>query len=82
MAAPLSPDDTAPVMHIIRTFAILGGIFGVIGALMAYVIMYHEYLQHYPDKKQPRKIALEIALITFSIFFGLSLGFGYLLARH
>jgi hypothetical protein len=63
-------------MHILKTFTILGGVFGVLGALIAYVIMYHEYLQHYPDKKQPRKIALEAAIITFLIFFGLSAGFG------
>ena len=69
-------------MQILKTFAILGGVFGILGALMAYVIMYHEYLQYYPDKKQPRKIALEAAVITFSIFFGLSLGFGYFLAKY
>ena len=67
-------------MHIIKTFMILGGVFGTLGALIAYVIMYHEYVQHYPNKKQPRKIALEAAVITFSIFFGLATGFGYFLA--
>jgi H+/Cl- antiporter ClcA len=68
-------------MQVFKTFLILGSVFGAIGAAMAYVIMYHEYLDHYPDKKQPRKIALEAAIITFLIFFGLSAGFGYFLAR-
>ena len=47
---------------------VLGGIFSLLAALMAYLITYNEWVHHYPTKKQPRKIALEAAAFAFFIF--------------
>ena len=47
---------------------IVGLIFGSLGAIMAYLITYKEWMHHYPTKKEPRKMALETAIFTFIFF--------------
>jgi hypothetical protein len=42
--------------------------FPIIAAIMAYIIVYSEWVHHYPSKKEPRKMALETAILTFIIF--------------
>jgi uncharacterized protein YybS (DUF2232 family) len=60
----------------------IGGIFGFLAALMAYLITYNEWMHHYPTKKEPRKIALEVAIFTFIFFFSISLISGYFLTKY
>jgi len=42
--------------------------FALIAGMMAYLITYNEWMRHYPTKKEPKKIALEMAFFTFIIF--------------
>jgi hypothetical protein len=55
-------------------------IFSPLASAMAFIITYGEYLHHYPDKKQPMKLAIEAALVAFAFFIGLSFLIGFLLA--
>ena len=57
----------------------IGGIFGAIAALMAYLVIYGEWKHHYPTNKEPRKMALEAAIFTFIFFLLVSLFSGYVL---
>jgi RsiW-degrading membrane proteinase PrsW (M82 family) len=41
--------------------------FIIIAALMAYLISYNEWRHHYPTKKEPKKLALQSAIVTFII---------------
>jgi uncharacterized membrane protein YedE/YeeE len=49
----------------------IAAIAGCFAGAMAYLISYQEYLQHFPDKRKPRKMALEAALLAFAFFFGI-----------
>ncbi len=51
----------------------IGLAFGPLAALSAYLITYSEYQHHYPDKKTPRKVALETGIGTLIFFPVLSL---------
>jgi len=42
--------------------------FALIGSVMAYLITYNEYVHHYPTKKEPMKMSLEAAILTFAVF--------------
>lgn len=65
-----------------QLFIGVGVIFGLLAALMAYLITYNEWLHHYPSKKEPRKIALEAAVFTFIIFLVLSLFIGFIFTNY
>ena len=56
---------------------LVGLIFGSLGAVMAYLITYSEWIHHYPDKKRPRKMALETAIFTFIFFMAITLLVGW-----
>jgi hypothetical protein len=58
----------------------IGVVFGILAAMMAYLITYNEWISHYSTKKEPRRTALEAAIYTFFIFFFMSLIARYLLA--
>jgi len=49
-------------------YIVLASIFSVLAALSAFIITYGEYLKHYPDKKRPLKLAINMALATFAFF--------------
>ena len=49
---------------------------------MAYLISYNEYLHHYSDKRQPRRLALQAALVTFGFFFLSMLATTYVLLHY
>jgi len=51
-----------------------------VASAMACVVTHGEYLRHFPDKKQPVKLAIEAALVTF-IFLVLSFVTGFLPAN-
>jgi len=58
---------------------IIGLTFSPIAAIMAFLIAYNEYQHHYPTKTKPRKMALEVAIVTFVFFLALSVVIGWLL---
>ena len=60
---------------------VIGLFFSPIAGAMAFLIFYNEYLHHYPNKKQPLKIALEAAFITFILFFILSIIGGFFIYK-
>jgi hypothetical protein len=65
-----------------QTFSLLliiGIIFGSLGALSAYFITYNEWMHHYSTKKEPRKMALEIAVFTFGFFMAIAIIAGFFL---
>jgi len=66
----------------LRFFALLGGVFGVLAAMMAYLITFGEYTHHFPDTRMPRKLALETAVVTFAVFMLLALVAGVFLGRN
>ncbi len=55
--------------------------FCLFASLMAFLITYNEYAQHYVEKQTPRKMALEAAVFTFCVFLLLSLVVGFLLNK-
>lgn len=59
----------------------IGSMFGFLGAVMAYLITYNEYLHHYPDKREPRRIALRTGIFTFIFFVALSTLLAYIFAK-
>jgi hypothetical protein len=59
--------------------AYIGLVFSPLAALMVYLITLNEYQRHYPDKKMPRKIALQAAGFTVVAFILLGFVIGYLL---
>jgi hypothetical protein len=59
---------------------VIGGIFSAIAALMAYLITYNEYIHHYQRTEEPKKFALQAALLTFIVFFALTLGSGFIMS--
>ncbi len=56
-------------INALKIFIGIGGLFGFLASLMAYLISYNEWIHHYPTKKEPRKIALRTAIFTFVVFF-------------
>jgi hypothetical protein len=59
----------------------IGLFFSPLASATAFLITYSEYLHHYPDKKQPRKLATQAAITTFIVFLMLSIVVGFLLER-
>jgi hypothetical protein len=54
-------------------FLSLGVVFGLLAAAAAYLISYHEYRQRMLRPEQnPRRMALEVAGVTFAFFVVLS----------
>ena len=55
---------------VLPMFLVIGGVFGALAALSAYVIAYHEYRQRMLRLDQdPRRMALGTAMVTFVVFF-------------
>jgi len=64
-------------------FLALGSVFSLLAAVIAYLILYGEYVHHFQgDTKRPRKMALEGAFFTFIIFFLITLLGGYVLTNY
>ena len=61
---------------------ITGCAVGCVTGLMAYLITYNEYIHHFPDKKQPRKLSLQSAFAAFIFFLGLTLSIGFILTKQ
>lgn len=67
-----------PVMF--PLFATVGTVFGLLAAVSAYLISYHEYRQRMlrPDQN-PRRMALGTAVVTFAVFLIASIGLSFVL---
>lgn len=63
-----------PVLTIV---SVIGAFFGILAAILAYVILYGEYSHHFADSAKPRRMALQGAVITFLVFLILTIAFGY-----
>jgi len=57
-------------------WVIFGSSFGLLGAIMSFLITYQEYSRHFLSKREPLKMAVEIAVVTFLLFFGLCVVLG------
>ncbi len=66
-------------MPLLYLFLVVGGVFSALGALMAALITYHEYRRHYPNEREPRRMAVRTGLFTFTFFMLLMLALAYLL---
>jgi hypothetical protein len=62
-------------------FFIIGGGFGALAGLMAFLITYEEYARHYIDKRSPWIMALQSALFTFVVFLVLVIAVELILSR-
>jgi len=51
---------------------LIGVIFSILGAVMAYLITYQEYVHHYKDKGDAIRASMRTAVMTFIVFIGLS----------
>ena len=56
---------------------VIGGFFGFLGAVMAYLITYKEWIHHYTSPEIPRKMALETAIVTFIFFLAVAMLVGF-----
>jgi len=62
-------------------FVVIALVFGVLAALMAFLITYGEYTHHYSGTKEPLRMALEAAVFAFLVFIILGILAGVLLSR-
>ena len=60
---------------------LIGLVFSPIAGIMSFLITYKEYEHHYPGKKEPLRLALEAAIITFAFFMIISAVIGLFLTR-
>jgi hypothetical protein len=59
----------------------IGLVFGLVGALMAFLITYGEYSRHFMAKKRALKISLETAFVMLGIFITIALIVAFLLFK-
>jgi hypothetical protein len=60
---------------------VVGMIFGLLGAIMAFLIFYDEYRKHMLGRARLWKEALSGAAVTFCVFLLLSAILGYCVSR-
>ena len=71
-----------PAMSVLPLMLLVGTIFGALGAAGAYLISYSEYRQRFLRPGQSaRRMALEVAAMTFGFFVVASLVLGLLLGQ-
>lgn len=58
-----------PLRPIVAIPLIVGVVFSLIAAIMAFAITLEEYTHHYPDGKEPIRHAVKSAIIAFVLFF-------------
>jgi hypothetical protein len=68
-------------MKFVQISLVIGLFFSPLASATAFLITYGEYLHHYPDKKQPRKLAIQVAITTLIVFLALSFVVGFLLEK-
>lgn len=65
----------------LKVFLIIGLVFSPIGAVIAFLITYEEYTHHYADNKKPLRFAIQAAIVTFIVLFGITAIAGVFFAR-
>jgi len=55
-------------MKLLLILILIGGLFGPLGAVMAALITYNEYVRHYPDKREPLRMAVKMGIFTLAFF--------------
>jgi len=55
-------------IRVISGYIFIDVLFSLIAACVAFAITYNEYVHHYPTKKEPIKLALDTAVVTFVTF--------------
>jgi len=68
-------------MKLLYLLILVGGLFGFLGGIMAALITYHEQRHHYPDSKEPMRIALRTGFYTFSFFVALCLVLAFVFTK-
>jgi len=53
-------------------YLVLAAVFSTLAALCAFVITYEEYSRHFPGKRKPVKIAVQMSLSAFAFFMVMS----------
>ncbi len=64
---------------VLKLVTFIGALFGFLAGILAYIILYGEYIHHFPDSARPRKMALQGAIFAFFVFFVGAIVFGYAL---
>lgn len=59
----------------------IGGFFGVLASIMAFVTTYAEYTHHYENKREPLIESCQTAIFTFIVFAILTLLTAWLLSN-
>jgi H+/Cl- antiporter ClcA len=62
---------------VFHLFILIGAVFSLLAASIAYLVTYKEEEHHYSNKKEAIKRALQMAIFTFIFFFVLMLVIGY-----
>ena len=57
----------------------ISAVFGSLAGAMAYLIAYEEYLHHFPDKRRPRRLALQTGFFAFLFFLGIGVVLAFVL---
>jgi len=57
----------------------IAAVAGCFAGAMAYLISYEEYLHHFPDKRKPRRLALQAGVFAFLFFLGIGLVLAFVL---
>jgi len=60
---------------------VIGSVFGLIAAVMAFLTTYEEYTHHFLDKKEPFRLGMRTAVFTFIVFVVLSILAGVILSK-
>jgi hypothetical protein len=64
------------------TFLVMIGlVFGLVAALMAFLITYGEYSRHFMAKGRALKISIETASVIFAVFFIIAIIAGFVLSK-
>jgi hypothetical protein len=59
----------------------IGLVFGLVAALMAFLITYGEYSRHFMAKSRALKISLETAFVMLAVFIIIAIITGFVLSR-
>ena len=68
-------------MQLLIILLSIGGMFGLLGAVMAALITYNEYVHHYPSKREPLRMAVKMGIFTFLFFMTLCVLLAYIFQK-
>ena len=68
-------------MNIYKILILIGGVFGLLGAGIAYLITFNEYKRRDIRGKSAAREATEVAIFAFVFFVILSVALGYIFSK-